>query len=251
MPYHHSSWEVPSMIYNSLDMSNKEDPHAAEARQTFGNFVTKVIERAVNSTLINKQNGQLEILDDSTNPPVKKPVPGTFFLPMGYKGTGNDFAIPFDVFYCDLALKIKEEMAKDTNTLTYLIELWKNATISMDDFNMESLLEHFGIQISPESFTFFSFFQIGECEVDYDVVMDFLAKVFLMDLNGVFFRKFGTTMEQLVDEGKLWIMSHAAGRHLTTGPFGEESLVSLLDCISIKPKIITSCWNFQNLLSDM
>ena len=176
-----------------------------------------------------------------------KPVPGTFILPSGYKGTSDDLLIPFDVFYCDLALKIKEEMAKDPNFMAYLVGMWKNATISMDDFNMESLLEHFGIQISHESFTFFSFLQIGKCEVDYDVVMDFLAKVFLMDLNSVFFEKFGTTMEQLVDEGKLWIMSHAAGRHITTGPFGEESLVGLLDCTSMKPKLIIFCCNFQNV----
>ena len=50
-PHHYSSWEVPKMIYNSLKLTDPDSPHAAEARQSFSQFVTNLIEFALASTL--------------------------------------------------------------------------------------------------------------------------------------------------------------------------------------------------------
>ena len=156
------------MIYNSLKLTDPDSPHAAEARQSFSQFVTNLIELALASTL-KAHSSNLKI--NGT------PVPGTFFLPPGHGGMAEDQILPFDVFYCDLALKIEEEIAKNPDYMEVLIELWKNATISMKEFNMDSLLDHFGVEIAAGNFTFLNFFSIGQCEVDYNVVMDFLAKV--------------------------------------------------------------------------
>ena len=43
----------------------------------------------------------------------------------------------------------------------------------------------------------------------------------------VVFEKFGTTMEQLVDEGELWIMSKAAAPQWVPDESGKEYLVSV------------------------
>ena len=207
MPYHQSSWEVTTMIFNSLDMSNKDNPQAADVRQTFGKFVGNVIEHALGTTL-GGERGELEVLDNSTSPPEWKIVPGTFYYPWA-------MGLTFDVFYCKLAMKMEEEMANDPNLMAYLVELWTNAIISLEDFNMETLMAYFGVEISIEES--FSILDTGKCEVNYDVVFDFLAKVYLFDFykyNRMMFEKFGTTMEQLVDEGKLWIMSNAASENL-------------------------------------
>ena len=207
------------MIYNSLKLTDPDSPHAAEARQSFSQFVTNLIELALASTL-KGQTSQLDINGTL--------VPGTFFLPPGHGGIAEDLLnVPFDVFYCDLAKKIEEEIEKNPNYMEVLIELWKNATISMKDFNMDSLLDHFGVKIAVGNFTFSSMFMVGDCEVDYNVVMVFLAKVYTLDLNNVVFGKFGTTMELLVDEGKLWIISKAAAPQWVPGENGKKYWVSV------------------------
>ena len=206
------------MIYNSLKLTDPNSPHAAEARQSFSQFVTNLIELALASTL--KAHSSSLYINGTL-------VPGTFALPFGHGGMAEDLALPFDVFYCDLALKIEEEIAKNPDYMEVLIELWKNATISMKDFNMDSLLDHFGVKIAAGTFTFLNFFMTGDCEVDYDVVMDFLAKVYTLDLNNAVFGKFGTTMELLVDEGKLWIMSKAAAPQWVPDENGKEYFVSV------------------------
>ena len=178
-----------------------------------------MIELALASTL-KGQTSQLDINGTL--------VPGTFFLPPGHGGIAEDLLnVPFDVFYCDLAKKIEEEIEKNPDYMEVLIELWKNATISMKDFNMDSLLDHFGVEIAAGNFTFFSMFMAGQCEVDYDVVIDFLAKVYTLDLNNAAFGQFGTTMELLVDEGKLWIMSKAAAPQWVLDTDGDKYLVSV------------------------
>ena len=218
-PHHYSSWEVPKMIYNSLKLTDPNSPHAAEARQSFSQFVTNLIELALASTLKGQSNqgyinGTL--------------IPGGFFLPPGHGGMAEDLLnVPFDVFYCELAKKIEEEIANNPHYMEVLIELWKNATISMKEFNMDTLLDHFGVEIAVESFTFLSIFKLGKCEVNYNVVMDFLSKVYVLDLNNAVFGKFGTTMELLVDEGKLWIMSKAAAPQLVLNEWGDDVLVSV------------------------
>ena len=221
-PHHYSSWEVPKMIYNSLKLTDPNSPHAAEARQSFSQFVTNLIEFALASTLKGHGSNQNSVKLNGTM------TPGTFFLPPGHGGMDEDLeAIPFDVYYCDLALKIEEEIAKNPDYMEVLIELWKNATISMKEFNMDTLLDHFGVEIAVESFTFLSIFKLGKCEVNYNVVMDFLSKVYVLDLNNAVFGKFGTTMELLVDEGKLWIMSKAAAPQLVLNEWGDDVLVSV------------------------
>ena len=208
------------MIYNSLKLTDPHSPHAAEARQSFSQFVTNLIELALASTLKGQESQAYDINGTL--------IPGGFFLPAGHGGMAEGLLnVPFDVFYCDLALKIEDEIAKNPDYMKVLIELWKNATISMKEFNMDSLLDHFGVEIAAGNFTFFSMFMAGQCEVDYDVVIDFLAKVYTLDLNNAVFGKFGTTMELLVDEGKLWIMSKAAAPQWVPDEFGEEYWVSV------------------------
>ena len=218
-PHHYSSWEVPKMIYNSLKLTDPDSPHAAEARQSFSQFVTNLIELALASTM------KAQVSNLYINGTL---IPGTFFLPSGHGGMAEGLLnVPFDVFYCDLALKIEEEIAKNPDYMKVLIELWKNATISMKEFNMDSLLDHFGVEIAAGDFGFFSMFNAGNCEVDYNVVMDFLAKFYTLDLNNAVFGKFGTTTELLVDEGKLWIMSKAAAPQWALDEDGDEYLVSV------------------------
>ena len=218
------------MIYNSLKLTDPDSPHAAEARQSFSQFITNLIELALASTLKGQtsqwySNGIL--------------VPGTFFLPSGHGGMAEGLLnVPFDVFYCDLALKIEDEIAKNPDYMKVLIELWKNATISMKEFNMDSLLDHFGVEIKVESFHAFSFFYAGECEVDYNVVMDFLAKVYTLDLNNAAFGKFGTTMELLVDEAELWIMSKAAAPQWVLDEDGDKYLVSVQYFVVISQLVV-------------
>ena len=209
------------MIYNSLKLTDPNSPHAAEARQSFSQFVTNLIELALASTLKGHGSNPNSVDLNGTI------TPGTFFLPSGHGGMAEDLTLPFDVFYCDLAVKIEEEIANNPDYMEVLIELWNNATISMKDFNMDSLLDRFGVEIEVESFLMFSMFMAGQCEVDYNVVIDFLAKVYTLDLNNAVFGKFGTTMELLMDEGKLWIMSKAAAPHWVPDENGKEYLVSV------------------------
>ena len=207
------------MIWNSLKLTEDNNPHAADARQNFRQFVINLIKHLRGSTL----RGQISQMYQNDTL-----VPGTFFLPPGYRGIDEGLkTLPFDVFFCDLALKIKEEMENDPNLMETLIELWTDATISMEKFDMDSLLDHFGVTIAPENFNAVSFFMTGKCEVDYDVIVDFLAKVYSLDLNNVVFQNFGTTMEQLVDEGKLGIISKAAAPQWGPDKFGVETWVSV------------------------
>ena len=103
---------------------------------------------------------------------------------------------------------------------------------------MDSLLDHFGVEIKVESFHVFSMFGVGLCEVDYNVVMDFLAKVYTLDLNNMAFGKFGTTMELLVDEGELWIMSKAAAPKWVLKENGKKYLVSVQYFVVISQLVV-------------
>ena len=88
-------------------------------------------------------------------------------------------------------------------------------------------MDHFGVTIAVENFNSASWFKAGKCEVDYDVIVDFLAKVYSLDLNNAVFQNFGTTMEQLVDEGKLGIISKVAAPQWGPDKLGVETWVSV------------------------
>ena len=155
--------------------------------------------------------------------------PGTFDLPPGYNGIDEDLPITFDVVYCSLALKIEEEIASGAytmaNVMANVIDIWTNATIHGVPFTIDDLAKEFKVEITFKDFGWWDLFKLMECNVDYSVTMALLAKVYSLDFQSFFFVNFGSTMEQLGNEGKLWIMSRTAGWQ--TG-----GLVSVFHCLN-------------------
>ena len=120
-----------------------------------------------------------------------------------------------------------QEIASGAYTMSNVINIWTHATIHGVSFTVDDLALEFDVWIIFEDFGWWNFFDTGECDVDYEVTMAFLAKVYYFDFKSFFFENFGTTMEQLGDEGRLWIMSRTAGWHpVIDSETGEQEIDS-------------------------
>lgn len=58
LPYYQSSWEIPSLIFNSLKMNDEKDPKALKARKKFVKFVSNVTKHLLDSEIAG-QSGTL------------------------------------------------------------------------------------------------------------------------------------------------------------------------------------------------
>ena len=224
IPFYKSSWEVPSLIFNSLKFNDDKDPNALAARKTFDKFLGNVTKHILDSEIAG-QSGTLVWNGIE--------YPGTFVLPSGYNGIDEDLLLTFDVVYCSLALKIEEDIANGIYTMADVINIWTNATIYGVSFTVDDLAKEFKVEISFQDFDWSHFFESGSCNVDYFKTMAFLSKVYYFDFKSFFFENFGTSMEQLGDEGRLWIMSRTAGWHPVIDPLdGEHTWVSVFHFVN-------------------
>ena len=216
MPYYQSSWEIPSLIFNALKFTDAQNPNVLEVRKTFQPFVGNVTKHLMNSQIVG-QSGTLTV-----NGTV---YPGTFLLPPGYNGIDDSIQLTFDVVYCSVAIKMEEEIANDAYSMDNVIEVWTNKTVYGETYSIDDLATQFNIEIEFEKFTFVDFFKVGECKCDYFTTMTFLAKLhYYPDVRSFFFDAFGTTMEQLGDEGWLWLMSRTSGWFPARDPITGEQM---------------------------
>ena len=197
MPHSHDSWELPTIIFNSLDWincgtgckKNLVKKELSAFKNFFGVLIDKHLASEDPSNLFEYENGE------------KKPVIGGFFLPEGYKGMTTQPT--FRIVYCELAKKLEE--GAYIWRLQNLIERWKSSYYTLKPFSLETLMEEYQVNIDFESFTFIDIL-FKKCDVN-DEVMRFLSKLFLMTIDSnTILENFGTSLRLLVDYGSLEIM---------------------------------------------
>ena len=86
-----------------------------------------------------------------------------------------------------------------------MIKRWKSSFITLEPFNVDTLVEELGVEIDYESFRLWDNLFWGTCDVDYHVVMHFLGKLHFFNSNTTLMN-FGSTLRQLVDYGDLQII---------------------------------------------
>ena len=206
MPHHHESWELPTLIFNFFDFVNCgkdcKTKSVIELLTGFENFISRIIGKHLQYDFGKDPMFYVGLYDP--------PKPGIFKLPNGYNGVNLTSGIWFDVAYCDLALKLEEKMAAENGYLDKLIQRWKASFIKLQPFTIDTLAAELGVEIDFKSFPQWYNLVFGTCEVDYDVVMDFLTRLYYFNYYTIM-NSFGSTLNLLAEHGGLRIISRTAG----------------------------------------
>ena len=207
-PHHHESWELPSLIFNLFDFVNCgkdcKSKSVTELLSGFENFISRIIDKHLKYDF--GQDSQKFVYTKLDN---GQKLPGIFMLPEGYHGIYTTSGIYFDVLYCDLALALEKKIVNENGYLENLIQRWKSSFIKLQPFSVDTLAAELGVGIDFESFTLWDNMFYGTCQVDYHVVMDFLARLHYFNYNTII-NDFGSTLRHLADHGSLQIISRTA-----------------------------------------
>ena len=151
MPHLHESWELPTLIFNFFDFVNCGEDCTSkpvmEMLTAFRNFTGKLVDKHLNAKY---PEDPQKVFYDTT--PGGERLPGIFRLPDGYHGIYTSVGIFFDVLYCDLAVVLEEKIENNPGYLNRLIKRWKSSFITLEPFNVDTLVEEFGVEIDNESF---------------------------------------------------------------------------------------------------
>ena len=248
MPSHRESWEVPSLILDSIEFLNCDSDECDEStlnetKSVFGDFVEELIDKHLEYNYTDSKwktefGGAdcpsdcfanylfvLFILDECTAKCERIPTPGGFDLPEGYNGLSHGM-LSFNTAYCDLAKEVahKRNSQTDSDFIQEIKSRWVNAIISSKNFNVDTLASEFGVLFDFESSTFNDHF-VSPCKLDDNQkeVMRFLAKIYLLDPD-VIFKRLGTTLRLLVWHGKLNIQPYSNGKWVHDSESGVTSL---------------------------
>ena len=214
MPRKHESWEVPTLIFNSIDFLTCDSDDCDESvfkenKAAFKDF----LEELVDKYLEGEDYSEGTYTETSYCAPecVGEKRPGVFSLPEGYNGVTHGF-LYFHVAYCDLVIQIDNKTKTDPNTIQEIEARWVDSITSPVNFSVEILAVEFGVQYDFGSSTVFDLFKVDTCYLDENQndIMRLLAKIYLLNAD-VIFAKFGTTMRLLVEFGKLNVQPYSNG----------------------------------------